>query len=142
MQFGALLKRLEVGIVKWNIGCVLILLLCCGCSTGMMRVCKIVEKSFEESYREVCNQALMIRMRENACECDPNLKYEALIYGQWRHVSITGTADALELMSHEIEEKGAYCFYMTKDLYTSHNGQQFYQLMACEELELKTLLSQ
>ncbi len=127
--------------MKWNIGFVLICLLCSGCSSGMARACKIVKNSFEASYREVCNQAMMIDVRENVCECDPDLKYEALIYGQWRHVSIVGSVDALELMSHEIEERGAYCFFMTKDLYLSPNGQQFYQLMACEELELKTLLS-
>ena len=131
----------EDDAVKRNFGFVLILLLCSSCSTGMTRVCKIVDNAVEHSYREVCNQPAMIRVRENTCDCDPELKFEAMIYGQWRHVSIVGNNDALAMMAREVEENGAYCFYMTKELYVSENGQQFYQLMACEEIEFKTLLS-
>lgn len=128
--------------MKWNIGLTLIFLLCSGCSSGMARVCGIVEKSFNAGYSDVCEHATMIRMRENVCDCDSELKYEAFLYGQWRHVSITGSEESIKLMTQSVDEFGEYCFYMMNELYNSKHGQQFYQLRACDDSELKTLLSQ
>lgn len=113
-----------IGIASLGFGCV-----ACAGMTPQERISRQVERAWEEGNAQYAKTPMMIRVRHNPISCDENLKYEANLYGQFRHVYVVGTEgdlSALDEMALGFPNHGVFQhnFVVTGTPYISACGQQ------------------
>ena len=113
-----------------------------GCGTvgiqgTMQKASRQVDRSLENGYAVVYSKPVDLRVRLHPCECEEPLEFEAEIYGEWRHVMVIGSRDALDLLRKRGMDVGSgnafeANFILQDDLYVSARGQSFYTLEIVE----------
>lgn len=76
---------------------------------------------------------MTIRLRRTPCPCDQDLKYEAHIYGSWRHILLVGNKkdlQALDTFSQNLPDGTPIdaSILLTQEIFVSRSGQLFYTL--------------
>ena len=94
-------------------------------------------KAWDISYITQTQLPTNLKVRYNPSKCDENLKYEANIYGHFRHVELVGSKSEMaqldqEAQRYRFQEIFTYTFWLTNTLYTSACGQQHFVLKLSE----------
>lgn len=118
------------------IGCGVFALVC-GCAhqspqaKSVARASDYVEFALEESVRFVHNNPMVFLTRENPSTCEPELKYELEVYGEWRHVMIVGESSQWEAFKKKAMEvpsgmpfEGLYL--ISQEIFVGQCGQKYY----------------
>ena len=114
--------------------CLAFLKMSCTSLSGRDEASRLVSNAWNDSCVQITNEDLVLKTRYNPLPCDENLKYEAELFGHYRHVRITGSDESMALFQkydrdHRTQSFFEYTYQRSDEIYTSSCGQQHHVLV-------------
>ena len=113
------------------------LMVSCMSMSGRDEAARLVSNAWKDSCLQISNEDLVLKTRYNPLPCDENLKYEAELFGHYRHVRITGSQEDMALFQkyereHRTQSFFEYSYRRSDEIYTSSCGQQHHVLVLAQ----------
>lgn len=113
-----------------------IVLLCGACAEtsiqhrAVMRASGTLNNAFETTAKISAKQPNALRIRFNPCPCDPQLVFEAHIFGQWQYVHIENLPDLTATLDDHIPVGAQFqrAFIISQKLYAAASRQKLLSL--------------